>query len=146
MHKQNLLTITLIVTGLALNPVMAESELHTVSKNIKIKHSVKTNISNLLHNRGLDEDVADVLAENLVSEEDEMLLAMLIENLEVGNIVSKNDVLAYLSNAALYKQKLDFRNYDTLVGMVSKIKQKSLDTYTLKQLSHLATINKQLFV
>lgn len=146
MYKQNLLTITLIITGLALSPVLAESELHTVSKNIKIKHSVKTNIANLLHNRGLDEDVADVLAENLVSEDDEILLAIIIENLEAENIVSKNDVLTYLSNAALYKQKLDFRNYDTLVGMVSKIKQISLDTYTLKQLKYLATINKQLFV
>jgi len=66
MNKQNLLTLTLIISGLALNPVMAEAVLNTVPQSQSINHSVSTSISTVLHNRGLDEDVADELASNLV--------------------------------------------------------------------------------
>ena len=146
MNKQKFITLTLIISGLVLNPVMAESVHYTVSQNQHINKSVVSNISTILHNRGLDEDVAEEMALNLVNEEDEMLLAMMIQALQIQNIVTKDEVLAYLSDAALHKQKLDFKSYDHLIGMVTKIKQISLDPYTLKQLSHLTKINKQLFV
>ena len=146
MNKQNLITLTFIISGLVINPVMAETVQHTVSQNQHINQSVASKVSSILRNRGLDEDVAETLALNLVQEEDELLLAMMMEALQIGNIVKKDEVLEYLSHAALYKQTLDFKSYDHLVGMVSKIKQKSLDTYTLTQLSHVIKINKQLFV
>ncbi|RLA71471.1 MAG: hypothetical protein DRG09_00055 [Epsilonproteobacteria bacterium] len=146
MNKQKFITLTLIISGLVLNPVIAETVHHTVIQSQHINQSVVSNISTILHNRGLDEDVAEEMASNLVSEEDEMLLAMMMETLQMQNIVTKNEVLEYLSHAALHKQTLDFKSYDHLVGMVSKIKQTSLDPYTLKELSHLTKINKQLFV
>lgn len=146
MNKQNLLTLTLIISGLALNPVMAEAVLNTVPQSQKINHSVSTSISIVLHNRGLDEEVADELASNLVDEEDEMFLAMLLQTLDAKNIVSREEILEYLSTVALHKQNIDFKKYDNLVGMVSKIKQTSLDDNTLKQLGYIAKINKQLFV
>ena len=146
MNKQNLLTLTLIISGLALNPVMAESVLNTVPQSQSINHSVSTSISTVLYNRGLDEEVADELASNLVDEEDEMFLAMLVQTLDAKNIASREEVLEYLSTAALHKQNIDFKKYDNLVGMVSKIKQTSLDDNTLKQLGYIAKINKQLFV
>ena len=146
MNKQNFITLTLIISGLVLNPLMAETVHHTVSQNQQINQSVVSKVSTILHNRGLDEDVAEEMASNLVSEDDEILLAMMMQALEIQNIVTKDEVLAYLSDAALHKKKLDFKSYDHLVGMVSKIKQTSLDPYTLKQLSHLTKINKQLFV
>jgi len=146
MNKQNLLTLTLIISGLALNPVMAEAVLNTVPQSQSINHSVSTSISTVLHNRGLDEDVADELASNLVDEEDEMFLAMLLQTLDAKNIAIREEVLEYLSTVALHKQNIDFKKYDNLVGMVSKIKQTSLDDNTLKQLGYIAKINKQLFV
>jgi len=146
MHKQNFLTLTLIISGLALNPVLADSEFNRVSHSQNVNHSVASGISSILHNRGLDEDVADELATNLVNEEDEIFLAMLLQTLEVKNIASREEVLEYLSTAALHKQKLDFKKYDTLVGLVSKVKQKALDVDTLTELSHIAKINKLLFV
>ena len=146
MKNQNLLTLTLIISGLALNPVLADAELNRVSHSQNINHSVTSSISTLLYNRGLDEDVADELAANLVDEEDEMFLAMLVQTLDAKNIANREEVLAYLSTVALHKQNIDFKKYDNLVGMVSKIKQKSLDTNTLNQLTYIAKINKQLFV
>jgi len=146
MNKQNFITLTLIISGLALNPVMADAVLATVSHSQSINDSVSSSISSLLYSRGLDKDAADEISENLVSEEDEALLAKLIEDLDRENIVSRKEVLEYLSTKALHKQNLDFHSYDHLVGMVSKIKQKSLDSKTLKQLQIIATSNKQLFV
>ena len=143
----NYRALTLIISGLALNPVMADAIANTASHSQNINHSVTSSISTLLHNRGLDEDVADELAANLVDEEDEMFLAMLVQTLDdEKNIASREEVLEYLSTVALHKQNIDFKKYDNLVGMVSKIKQKLLDTNTLNQLTYIAKINKQLFV
>jgi len=146
MNKQNFITLTLIISGLALNPVMADAELNRVSHSQNINHSVASSISSILYNRGLDEDVADELSSSLVNEEDELFLSMMIQTLDEKNIVSREEVLEYLSTAALHKQNIDFKKYDNLTGMVSMIKQQALDTKTLKQLSYIAKINKQLFV
>ena len=146
MNKQNFITLTLIISGLALNPVMANAVLTTVSHSQNINHTVSSSISSLLHSRGLDKDIADEISENFVNEEDELLLAILMQDLDRQNIVSSKEVLEYLSTKALHRQNLDFYSYDHLVSMVTKIKQKSLDSKTLKQLQHIATSNKQLFV
>ncbi len=146
MNKQNFISLTLIISGLALNPVMANAVLTTVSYSQNINNSVSSSISTLLYSRGLEKDAADEISENLVSEEDEDLVKGLIEDLDKENIVSRKEVLEYLSTKALHKQHLDFHSYDHLVGMVSKIKQRSLDSKTLKQLQNIAIRNKQLFV
>jgi len=149
MNKQNFLTLTLIISGLALNPVMADAKVRADMESAPtqtINHSVSSSISTVLYNRGLEEETANELAANLVEEEDEMLLAMLLQTLDVKNIVSHKEVLEHLSTAALHRQTIDFKSYDALVGMVSKIKKCTLDENTLKQLSYLAKINKQLFV
>lgn len=146
MNKQNFISLTLIISGLALNPVMANAVLTTVAYSQNINDSVSSSISTLLYSRGLDKDAADEISENLVSDEDEDLVKGLIQDLDRENIVSRKEVLEYLSTKALHKQKLDFHSYDHLVGMVSKIKQRSLDDKTLKQLHHISKSNKQLFV
>ncbi len=146
MNKQNLLTLTLIISGLALNPVMAEATLAQFTQTQNINQTVTSGISTLLYNRGLDEEAAEELAQNFVEAEDEMFLAMLLQTLEVQNIASREEVLEYMSSAALHRQTLDLKKYDSLVGLVSKIKQKTLDVQTLTQLSHLAKVHKQLFV
>ena len=66
MNKQNFITLTLIISGLALNPVMADAELNRISHSQNINHSIASNISSILYNRGLDENVADELSSSLV--------------------------------------------------------------------------------
>jgi hypothetical protein len=146
MNKQNFLTLTLIISGLALNPVMADAVVNTVASTQTINHSISSGISSVLYNRGLEEEAADELAANLVEEEDEMFLAMLLQTLDAKNIVSHKEVLEHLSTAALHRQTIDFKSYDALVGMVSKIKKCTLDKNTLKELSYLSKVHKQLFV
>ncbi|UPT78546.1 hypothetical protein MN086_05200 [Sulfurovum sp. XGS-02] len=146
MHKQNFITLTLIISGLALNPVMANAVFTTVSYNQSINDSVSSSVSSLLYSRGLDEDAADKISENLISKENDDLLEGLIQDLERENIVSRKEVLEYLTTKALYKENVNFHSYDHLVGMVSKIKQRSLESKTFEQLQKIAQNNKELFV
>ena len=141
MNKQNFITLTLIISGLALNPVMADAEYNRISHSQNINHSVVNSISSILYNRGIDEDAADEIATNFVNEEDELFLAMLIHALDDKNIVSREEVLEYLSTAALHKQNIDFKKYDNLIGMVTKIKKQALEKDTLAQLSVIAKQN-----
>ncbi len=146
MHKQNFITLTLIISGLALNPVMANAVFTTVTYNQNINDSVSSGISSLLYSRGLEKDTADKISENLVNEDDEELLTGLIEDLEKEKIVRRKEVLEYLSTKALHKENVDFHSYDHLVAMVSKIKQRSLEGKTLEQLQKIAQNNKSIFV
>lgn len=147
MNKQNFITLTLIISNLAFNPVMADTIFTTaVSQSQKINDSVTSDISSVLYKRGLDKEAADEISENFVSEEDEELLAGVIQELDKEDIVSRKEVLEYLSTMALHKQKFYFQSYDHLVGMVTKIKQRSLDSKTLKKLHTIANINQQLVV
>ena len=146
MNKQNLLTLTLIISGLALNPVMADAVVNSATSTQTINHSISSSISSILYNRGLEEEAAESLASGVVDEEDEMFLSMLLQTLDGKNIVSRQEVLEYLSTEALHRRSVDFKTYDNLVGMVAKIKKYALDENTLHQLSYLSKINKQLFV
>lgn len=139
MDKRNLISVTLLVTALAFNPLFAE---HTLKTNIYVKENrVTSKISSILHKRGLDEDAAKELSENLVNE-DEELFALMIDNLlHRCDDLNKDDILEYLSSAALHRQKVELDSYAQLVSMVSKIKQKLLDKKTLEQLSSVAKSN-----
>ena len=142
MNKQNLLTLTLIISGLALNPVMADGVVHSATSTQNINHSITSSISSILYNRGLEEEAAVALAQGVVDEEDEMFLSALLQTLDSKNIVSTQEVLEYLSTEALHRRSVDFKTYDHLIGMVTKIKKCTLDENTRKQLSYLAKINK----
>jgi len=144
MSKENILRITLFVSVLAFNPVIAETFKSTINMQTQQETRVSTSIANILHKRGLDEDAAVELSQNFMAE-DEELFARMLENLLSGcKSISESEVLAYLSNEALFRKSVDLESYDTLVSMASKIKQKALDEVTLKELQSVAKQNRQL--
>ena len=145
MDKRNFISVTLLVSALAFNPLVAQQLNINVSSQIKL-NTVSSSIASILHKRGLDEDAAQEISNNLVDEEDE-LFALMINNLvNECSSLSKEEVLEYLSTAALYRQNVHFDSYTHLVNMVSKIKQKSLDKMTLTKLSAIAKQNKEIFI
>ncbi|HEY9190335.1 MAG TPA: hypothetical protein VIM88_05665 [Sulfurovum sp.] len=146
MHKQPIITLTFIISGLNFNPVIADTVIATVAYSQPIDEPVSAGIASLLQNRGLEKDAADKISENFVSEKDEVLLALLIQELDRGNIASSREILEYLSTTALHRQRFDLHSYDHLVGMVTKIKQRSLDSKTLKQLKEISKRYQTLFV
>jgi len=146
MSKENILRITLFVSVLVLSPVVAE-RIKPIT-NIQNQHEtrVSASIANILHKRGLDEDAAEEISQNFVAN-DEELFARMIENvLHACTNISKDELLVYLSNEALFRKSVDLQSYDQLVAMVSKVRQKALDKVTLNALKDIAKQNSQLIV
>jgi len=144
MSKENILRITLFVSVLAFNPVVAEILKPTTNIQTQKQTRVSTSIASILHKRGLDEDAAEELSQNFVAE-DEELFAHMMENLLNGcKRISKEELLTYLSNEALFRKSIDLQSYDQLVAILSKVKQKALDEVTLKELQTVAKQNRQL--
>lgn len=145
MSKENLLRITLFVSVLAFNPATAQKL--TPLNNIQTQQSttVKSSISKILHKRGLDEDIAKEISEKIISDE-ELFASMLDNLLKDCHSISKEEVLTYLSNEALFRKSVDLHHYDYLIAMVSQIQEKSLDKQTLAQLSQIAKKNSLLVV
>jgi hypothetical protein len=141
MNRQNFITITLIITGLAFNPAMGEGVEQKVSQNLTLNRSITSSIADVLQKRGIDEDAAVEMADQSIDEKDERSLAIMMQYLESQNIVTKEEVLAYLGQSALHKQKLNVKSYDHLLGMVAKIKEKPVDENTRTQLSQIAKYN-----
>ena len=141
MKKHNFISITLIISGLALNPLIADTAVNRISRTQTTNHTISASIASLLYNRGIDQEAAEEMSNDLL-EEDEALLAMMLQNLEdKSGIVSREEVLEYLSTAALHRQNVRFDSYDHLIAMVSKIRQTSLDTKTLQHLRDVAQKN-----
>ncbi len=144
MKKHNFISITLIISGLALNPLIANTTVNRVTQTQTTNQTIAASIASILYNRGIDEDAAEEMSNNF-SDENEALLAMMLQNLiDECAIVSREEVLEYMSTAALQRHNIHFDSYDHLIAMVSKIKQKSLDTKTLQNLRDVAKKNSLL--
>jgi len=144
MSKENILRITLFVSVLAFNPVVAETFKNTTNIQTQKETRVSTSIANILHKRGLDEDAAEEISQNFMSDDEELFTQMLENLLNGCKSIHKEEVLTFLSNEALFRKNVDLKSYDTLVSMVSKIKQKSLDAVILKELQSVAKQNREL--
>lgn len=141
MDKRKMISVTLLVSVLAFNPLVAQQLHINIGSQIE-QNTVSSSIASILHKRGLDKDAAQVISNNLIDEEDELIIAIMIENLiHECSSLSKEEVLEYLSTAALYRDNVRLDSYAQLVHMVSKIKQKPLNEKTLKQLSAVAKMN-----
>ena len=140
MDKQNFIRVTLLVSALAFNPLIA-TQLNANTSSQRQLNTVSSSIASILYKRGIDEDAAREISDKLVDEEDELFALMIDKLLLECNSISKDEILEYLSTAALYRQNVHFDSYAQLVNMVSKIKQKPLDEKTLKQLSAIAKKN-----
>lgn len=141
MNKHHFISITLIISGLALNPLIANTTVNRVSQTQTTNHTISASIASILYKRGIDQEAAEELSNDLL-EVDEALLAMMLQNLQDESVmVSHEEILEYLSTAALHRQNVRFDSYDHLIAMISKIKQTSLDTKTLQHLRDVAKKN-----
>ena len=144
MSKENLLRISLFVSVLVFNPVVAETFDPITNVQTQQETRVSTSIAKVLHKRGLDEDAAQKISQEFVTDDEELFAAM-IENLLNGcKGMSKDELLAYLSNEALFRKSVNLGEYDQLVAMVSHMHQKALDDETLQALQNVARQNRQL--
>jgi len=143
MSKENLLRITLFVSVLAFNSVVAETfTLQKLSQTHKTK-SVKSSIAKILHKRGLDADAAEALSDEMIL--DEVIFSEMLENVLQGcSEVKEEEVLTYLSKEVLFRKTVRLESYDYLLSMVASIIKKPLEKQALCKLQILASDNKLL--
>ncbi len=137
MTKNNIISSTLLASALTMSSLGTAS----LSANQQTKNSnVSSNIASILHNRGLNEDAALNISKKFIDNEE--LFSKRVNNLENGcSILSKKEILDYLSKAALHGKTVQLDSYQYLVGMVYDIKQKPLNKEVLDQLNNIAIIN-----
>ena len=141
MDKRNFISVTLLVSALAFNPLVA-TELNTkVTSSQRQIQTITDSIANLLHNRGLEEDAAYELSKNFVSD-DALFEPMLNHLLDNYSDISEEKLFEYLSTAALHRQAIDLASYDHLVNLLSKINNRTLTEQELKRLSYVSKLNK----
>ena len=144
MSKENILRITLFVSVLAFNPAVAQ----TLKPHTDIQKQQETrvliSIADILHKRGLDADAAEALSQNFIPKDEELFTRMMKNLLNGCKSITEDGLLAYLSNEALFRKSVKLESYDQLVGIVSKIQNKSLDPLTLKALQAVAKKNTHL--
>jgi len=145
MDKHNFISVTLLVSALAFNPLIA-TELNTNTTSQRQINSVSSSIAHILHKRGIDEDIAKEISKNLVDEEDELFAAKIDNLVNVYSSLSREEVFEHLSTVALYRQTVDLNSYSHLISMVSKIKGKALNEQSLQQLSRVAKLNKEMCI
>ena len=141
MNKQNIIRITLFVSVLVFNPAVADTL--RISTNIQFNHNttIAENIASTLYRKGLEEKTAKKRARELVKG-DERLFAVMLNNLLNGcSDITKEEVLEYLSTAALHRQDIALNSYDQLIGIYSKLKRTIPDENVRKKLSAVAKRN-----
>ena len=68
----------------------------------------------------------------------------------IHNILSNLDMLEYdsvveyIASATLYSKEVDLSSYDTVIGMVQKIKNTNLDKLTLQNIEKVSLQNKKI--
>ena len=140
MKKNNLLYSTLVATALTFSPFV------TVPLSATVTHTNQTtnisfNMVKILYNRGLDEDAAQILVENFLANDEELFAAQL-ENLESRcQVLSKDEIVEYLSTLALQRKSINLDSYSALINMVHKITHKAPSQDTLEELQNIAYMN-----
>ncbi len=137
MNKQ-VLSATLFITSLILSPVI----LTPLSANAHIKvNSISTTITSILHKRGLDEDAAEKISQDMIGDDEESF-EMMVRNIENGcSSLNRDEILNYLSSSALFKENVKLDSYSFLVSMVHKIRKEPITPSTIKELQNIEKKN-----
>ena len=140
MRKTNLLYSTLVATALTLSPFVV-TPLNATLTHATQTSTISFNMVKILYNRGLDEDAAQEIVSEFL-EDDEELFAILLENLQNRcSVVSKDEIMNYLSTLALQRKSINLDSYSALINMVHKITHKTPSKETLEELQNIANMN-----
>ena len=147
MNRQNFIRITFFISVLVFNPAVADT-LQFSAGNIesKINRSITQEIASVLYRRGLEERVAEERASELTDESDETFASMINNLLSNCREIGRAELLDYLANAALHRQKIALDSYDQLIHIYSSVKQSMPDSRSRARLSMVAGKNASMAV
>ena len=147
MNSQNILRITLFISVLAFNPAVAQTlSQRTLSALATQKqHGLGAEIAKHLEAKGLEAEAARTIGKSFLQKNHTQTAAM-VTNIVHHNIATQEDVVAYLSDEALFRRSADLSDYDTLVRMATQIHQEKLSKEMLTRLQTVAQQNSLIAV
>ena len=145
MNKQNFIRITLFISVLVFNPAIADTLRIATNIQTNLNINITEEIASTLYKRGLEQKVAKERVEELIKGDAE-LFVMMLNNLLYGcDDIAKEEIVKYLSKAALHKQIVTLNSYDQLIDIYSKIKKSTPDEEVREKLSVIAKRNALMF-
>lgn len=140
MKKSNLLYVTLVVTVLSVSPFLTTQLSASVTQNPSTS-SLSYKIANILYSRGLELDAAEKISDEFL-EDDEELFSLMLQNIEDGcSVLSKDEIMNYISSLALQRKSIKLDSYSALIKMTHQIKHKLPTKETMLELQNIAALN-----
>ena len=141
MNRINIIQITLFVSVLVFNPAVADELRVTTNIQSTFNNTIEEDITLSLFDRGLEKKVAKERARKLIGE-NEIAFAMMLDTvLHECSDISKDGIIEYLSNAALYGKNVSLHSYDNLIELYTRIKGSIPDDRRREKLMSIARSN-----
>ena len=143
-EKRYFLSITVLISALAFNPLAATEVSLNVTQNSSRSQAdpLGNTLASHLYKRGLDEDAAQALSNKFIDAHHNHLDDMIHHLVQTSNSLSHDEILEHLSREVLYRRNVDLSSYDHLVSMLTKIKGRTLSSMELKQLQRVSKHNQ----
>lgn len=110
-----------------------------------VSHYAVVKVFELLEAKGLKAEVALQRAHDVFGEELEKV-SLYMHNLQTSfEKEVMEEIYRYLANKALFQDVVSLRDYDSLVGMMSQVQHKSMNTQDLEKLSQISKANRYAF-
>ena len=147
--KTRILIIIVLMADVAFASPL-QLEVRNVRNNTEIKayrNDTKTladAVTEHLHARGLDKDVASEKAFNSLKDDPRSTDLMAKNILNHFSEMKRKDLIEYISNNALYNRSVDLSKYDHLIALIQKINGFKSDKETLEKVEKISFENKNI--
>ena len=147
--KTRILIIIVLMADVAFASPL-QLEVRNVRNNTEIKayrNDTKTladAVTEHLHARGLDKDVASEKAFNSLKDDPASTDLMAKNILNHFGEIKRKDLIDYISNNALYNRSIDLSKYDHLIALIQKINGFKSDKETLEKVEKISFENKNI--
>jgi hypothetical protein len=135
--------ITVFISNIAFGAILP---IATIQKTITTKDTnrILKRVSNNLSSRGIERQIADKKVNDILSD-NAFTTDMMAKNI-IKNIVNvkENDIIAFLSQAALQGKKVDLSSYSTLIALVQQSSKTLVDADLVKKIEKLSNENERL--
>lgn len=138
MTTRKILTLTLLATTLTLGAAVPR-ELNATSK--QQSNSISNQIANTLYRRGIEEDTAQELSQDIINV-DEEVFAYMLQTYATSTGIPLDKLYHELGKMALAKKQVDFSSYAFLLKLSQTLKKEHLTSKDLKKLENIATRNR----
>lgn len=130
-----LLTNIVFASVLPVNVPLRNSDTNRVNT---LSNMVSTN----LHRRGLDKSVAEKKVSKSLQGEaytNDLMAQNILENM---SDIKQEDIIAYLSNCALYGKSVDLSSYESIVSLVQQSNKLALEKADMQIIQKISLENK----